>query len=200
MSGHWVRMVSKAQMILATGSRTQIRASIPSRTVECGHAGFTLIEILLVIGLIAFVAAVLISNFASIADRGDALTTEETLLAAVRRARFIAASERKVSELSFDKENHRLQISIDNEAVETLPLDSSFKETHSAEIRFYLIASSRGLAPPNDARRTSLETKSVKFAADRSSNPFVAEIDLGSGTPERLQFDPFSSLVITREE
>ena len=186
-------------MILATGSRTRVCASTLPRAAMGNRAGFTLIEILLVIGLIAFVAAVLISNFASIADRGDTLTTEETLLAAVRRARFIAASERKVSELSFDKENHRLQISIDNEAIETLPLDSSFKESHSAEIRFYLIASSRGVAPPNDARRASLETKSVKFAADRSSNPFVAEIDLGSGTPERLQFDPFSSLVITPE-
>ena len=181
-------MASKVQMILATGNRS---GQVNDRV------GFTLIEIVLVLGLIAVATAVLITNFASIADRGDSLTTEEVLIAAVRKARFIAASERITTQLHFDKESNSLQISIGSNAVEALPLDDSFQETQSAEIRFYLVPSSRGLAPPVDAIRTRLETKAVYFAADRSSSPFVAEIDSGSGTSERLQFDPFSSLVIT---
>lgn len=188
MSGHWDRTVLKVGMILATGNRsawTNIRA------------GFTLIEIVLAIGLIAVATAVLIANFASIADRGDTLTTEETLSAAVRRARFIAASERATTRLRFDKESNSLQIKIDSDEVETFPLDKSFKETRSAEIRFYLVPSSRGLAPAMELVNTRMETKEVKFAADRSSSPFVAEIDLGSGSPQRLQYDPFSSLIVT---
>jgi type II secretory pathway pseudopilin PulG len=181
-------MASKVQMISATGNRSGQAND---------RVGFTLIEIVLVLGLIAVATAVLITNFASIADRGDSLSTEEVLIAAVRRARFIAASERTITQLHFDKESNSLQISIGSNAVEDLPLDESFQEARSAEVRFYLVPSSRGLAPPADAIRTRLETEMVYFAADRSSSPFVAEIDTGSGTPERLQFDPFSSLVIT---
>jgi prepilin-type N-terminal cleavage/methylation domain-containing protein len=175
-------------MISATGNRS-VRKS--------GRAGFTLIEIVLVLGLIAVATTILITNFAAIIDRGDSLTAEETLTAAVRRARFIAASERTSTQLHFDKESNSLIISIDGNEVETFTLDDSFKVDNSAEIRFYLIASSEGMGPIMYAADARWETKVVRFAADRSSSPFVAEIDLGSGTPERLQFDPFSSLVIT---
>ena len=186
--GHWARMVSRVQMISATGNR---KANATDRT------GFSLIEIVLVLGLIAFVATVMITNLASMADRGNTQTTEEVLLAAVRKARFIAASERKTTQLQFNKESNSLQISFGDSEVESLPLDESFKENSFAEIRFYLIPASTGLAPARDAAYANLETKVVKFAVDRSSSPFVAEIDPGSGTPDRLQFDPFSSLIIT---
>lgn len=188
MSGHLARMVSKAQMTLATGNRNAIATS---------GIGFSLIEIVLVLGLIAFVATVMITNLASMVGRGDTQTTEETLFAAVRKARFIAASERTTTQLRFNKESNSLQISVRDSEVESFPLGESFKENRSAEIRFSLIPASRGFAPAKDAAYADLETKVVKFAADRSSSPFVAEIDLGSGTPDRLQFDPFSSLIIT---
>ena len=188
MSGHWARMVSKVQMILATGNSAE---RVSHRT------GFTLIEIILVLGLVALAATAMIVNLASLVGREDSLTIEETLFAAVRKARFIAASERTITQLRFDKEGHRLQISSNNSEVEFFELDESFKENRSAEIRFYLIPASRGLSPARDSARTKLKTKTVKFAPDRSSSPFVVEIDLGSGAPERLQIDPFSSLQIT---
>lgn len=65
----------------------------------------------MVLGLMAFAAAVAITNFASMADRGDSQTSEEILQAAVREARFIAASERTITELRFDKETGSLLIS-----------------------------------------------------------------------------------------
>ena len=186
--GPWARMALKVQMISATGNPA---GKISQRT------GFSLIEIILVLGLTALAATAMIVNLASLVDREDTLTTEETLFAAVRKARFIAASERTITQLRFDKESNRLQISSNNSEVESFELDDSFKEDRSAEIRFYLIPASGGLAQARDPARTNLETKTVKFAPDRSSSPFVAEIDLGSGTPERLQFDPFSSLQVT---
>lgn len=191
MSGHWDRMVLKVQMISATGNRS---APVNNR------AGFTLIEIVLVLGLIAVATTILITNFASIADRDNALTTEEILSAAVRKARFIAASKRTTTYLGFDKESNSLQINIEgDEGTETFTLQESFKEIRSAEIRFYLISSSRGLAPAIKAARARMEVKTIRFAADRSSSPFVVEIDLGSGAPDRLQFDPFSSLIVTEK-
>jgi len=182
-------MALKVQMISVTGNWTE--DSPPS-------AGFTLIEVILVVGLAAIALSAMIVGFASVTDRGDALTAEETLFAAVRKARFIAASERTITQLRFDKESHCLQISLKNsEVVKSFELDDSFKEDRSAEIRFYLIPAAPGLTPEKDPVRTNLKTETVEFAPDRSSSPFVAEIDLGSDTPERLQFDPFSSLQVT---
>ena len=188
MRGRGGRMVPKARMILATGKQAD---------KAFGIKGFTLIEIVLVLGLMAFAAAVVITNFASLADRGDTQSSEEILLAAVRDARFTAASERIISELRFDKENGSLVISSDASSSKIFALDESFNRSGPAEIQFYLVPPSEGLAPPTDASRTRLETNVVKFAPDRSSSPFVVDIDTGSGTPTRLIFDPFSSLLIT---
>lgn len=189
MHGHGGRMAPKAAMILATGKQT-VKTSATT-------AGFTLIEIVLVLGLMAFAAAVVITNFASLADRGDSQTSEAILQEAVRHARFVAASERTVTELRFDKESGSLSISSEASAGETFALDKSFGKDGPAEISFYLVPPAEGLAPQADASRTRLETNVVKFAPDRSSSPFVVDIDTGGGTPTRMVFDPFSSLLIT---
>ena len=188
MRGRGDRMGLTALMILATGKQT-VKA--------LGTRGFSLIEIVLVLGLMAFAAAVVITNFASLADRGDSQTSEEILQAAIREARFVAASERIITELRFDKENGSLSISSDAGVGETFALNESFSKDGPAEILFYLVPPSEGLAPPIDASRTRLKTSAVKFAPDRSSSPFVVDIDSGSGTPTRLVFDPFSSLIVT---
>jgi len=171
-------------MISATG-----KTRPPAR-----RRAFTLIEIILVLALIALASGLVISNFAAFADRGDSRTTEETLAAAIRKARFAAAAERTVSELSFDKESGSLFV--DGEGAEPLafPLDEAFAENGRAEIRFYLVPASKGFEPFPEPERTGLETDTVRFAPDRSSAPFVVEIDLGSGTPRRIAYDPFSSL------
>jgi type II secretory pathway pseudopilin PulG len=188
MRGRGDRMAPKALMILATGRHAD-KASATK--------GFTLIEIVLVLGLMAFATAVVITNFASLADRGDSQSSEEILQAAVRDARYIAASERIVSELRFDKGSGSLVISSESSSDKTFPLDVRFNSEGSASMQFYLVPPSEGLASPIDASRTRIETNVVKFASDRSSSPFVVDIDTGSGTPKRLIFDPFSSLLIT---
>lgn len=159
-------------------------------------AGFSLIEIVLVLGLIAVAGSIVIANFASMADRGDTQTTQELLHAAVRKARFVAANNRMVTTLRFDKESGSLQISDTDE----ITLNADFGKDGPAEIRFYLVPPAEGLASFPSAERTRLETAAVRFAPDRSSSPFAVEIDSGSGTAERLVFDPFSSLLIRREE
>lgn len=190
MRGRGDRMAPKALMILATGKQAD-QAS--------GTKGFTLIEIVLVLGLMAFAAAAVITNFASLADRGDSQSSEEILQAAVREARYVAASERIVSELRFDKKSGRLLISSEASSGKDFPLSERFNSDGPASMQFYLVPPSEGLSPPIDASRTRLETDVIKFAPDRSSSPFVVDIDTGSGTPIRLIFDPFSSLLITQK-
>jgi type II secretory pathway pseudopilin PulG len=203
MSGRGARMAPKAAMILATGKQSGNTSA---------RAGFSLIEIVVVLGLMAFATAIVITNFAALVDSGDSRTSEEILQAAVREARFVAASERTITELRFDKESGSLLISSeagdglsiasetsddDTSDGKTFALGESFSQGGPAEIRFYLVPPAEGLGPAPDASRTKLETTVVKFAPDRSSSPFVVDIDMGSGTPTRMIFDPFSSLLIT---
>lgn len=165
-------------MISAIGKRNRLRD------------GFTIIEIVLVLGLIALAGAVVVTNFSSMADRGGQLTTEETIQAAIRRARFVAASERALITLSFDEKAGALRLSND----EHFELGPEYGANGKSEIRFYLVPPAEGLSPYADPSKTRLETSEISFAADRSSSPFVVEIDNGSGTPDRVVFDPFSSL------
>jgi Tfp pilus assembly protein FimT len=173
-------MAAKAPMTSATGNKRPRLA-----------AGFSLIEIVMVLGLIAVAGSIVIANFASMVDRGDTQTTQELIHASVRKARFIAASSRNITTLRFDKDTGSLQVS----EVDSIALNADFGKGGPAEIRFYLVPPAQGLEQFPDAERTRLETSEVRFAPDRSSSPFVVEIDSGSGNPERLVFDPFSSLL-----
>lgn len=162
-------------------------------------AAFSLIEIILVLGLIAFAGSIVIANFASMVERGDTLTTEETLHAAVREARFLAASERAITTLRFDKNTGSLIIASAHSETEPFPLNADFARSASGQITFYLVPPAEGLAPFPEAARARTETVEVKFGPDRSSSPFVVEIDTGHGSHERLVFDPFSSLLRSTE-
>lgn len=173
-------------MTLATGNRRPGTA----------RRGFTLLEILLVIGLIAVASSVVIVNFVAFTDRGDSTAPEEVLTQAIRKARFIAAADRMTTRLRYDDESGHLRIDPTDERFE---INSDFGREGRGEIRFFLIPPAEGLGPFPDPERSTLETPAVAFAPDRSSSPFIAEIDSGRGTPTRLRFDPFSSVIRTDE-
>jgi len=171
-------------MISETGSKS------PHRT-----GGFTLIEIVLVLGLIAVAASIVIANFTSMAERGNELTVEQTLRAAVREARFLAARERIPATLRYNPENGSLEIALEQGPESSYELGGDFGKDGGGQIRFFLIPPAEGLSPFQPPDRSQLQTQTVRFAPDRCSSPFVVEIDHGSSTPERLVFDPFSSLL-----
>jgi len=173
-------------MILATGS-SQI----------CGRRnGFTLIEIILVIALITLGAGAVIVNFNAFADRGNNTSPEETLREAIRQARFKAAADRIITRLSYDEESGSLRV---EPGSESFTINADFGPEGRGEIRFFLIPPAEGLSPFPNPYSSRLETKEVAFAPDRSSSPFIAEIDSGLGSPTRLYFDPFSDIVRTEE-
>lgn len=179
---------------LATGirvSRRLHRSGHAGQTDPLARAGFTLLEIILVFGLIALAGGVIIANFTTFLNFDDRINPQDTLRAAIRSARFQAAGGREVSTLRFDKESGALIV----DPGESFPLNPDFGAEGRGEIRFYLVPPAEGMGRFPDAASTRMETKEVRFAPDRSSSPFVAEIDSGQGTPERLVFDPFSSLV-----
>lgn len=185
-------------MILETGNSRHSLRPLRARQTRplCRHrAAFTIIEIVLVLALIALAAGVVIANFVSFADRSGQLSAEETLATAIRAARFQAASTRRPTELRFDKESGSLTVGADTR----FPLSDDFGENESGEIRFYLVQPTTGLSRFPDPADSRLETKVLCFDPDRSSSPFIAEIDSGRGAALRLVYDPFSSLVRSSE-
>jgi prepilin-type N-terminal cleavage/methylation domain-containing protein len=180
-------MEQKAPMISAIGNRKQA-------TAPKSAAGFSLIEILLVLALIAIASTVVIVNFAAFADRGSSLNAVDNLNQAVRTARLLAVQEHQEMSLRFDREGGQLLIELGNNTIETIVLADAFKTNGGSEIRFYLIPSSAGLLKTADATDARQETPRVRFAPDGTSTPFVAAIDTGAGAEERFSYDPFSNL------
>ena len=167
----------------------RIRAS--SHKCTAFKAGFTLLEIILVVALVAVASSIIISNFTTFLKFEDRLNPEDTLYAAIRSARFHAASEREITSLSYDRKSGSLTLSTGD----SFPLNNNFDADGRGEIRFYLVPSAQGMERFSDPEDTKLETREIRFAPDRSSNPFVVVIDNGQGEIEHLVFDPFSSLV-----
>ena len=172
-----------------TSETGRIRAS--SHKCPDYSAGFTLLEIILVVALIALASSIIISNFTTFLKFEDRLNPEEVLYAAIRSARFHAACERELTSLSYEKESGSLVISTGD----SFALNYNFSSEERGEIRFYLIPSAQGMERFSDPEDTKLEVREILFAPDRSSNPFVAVIDNGQGAVKSLVFDPFSNLV-----
>ncbi|MFP4165944.1 MAG: Tfp pilus assembly protein FimT/FimU [Opitutales bacterium] len=188
---------------------------LPSSKSTRTADGFTLIEILLVLGLIALAGSLVVTNFGSLLDRSGDSSVEEQLRSAVREARFIAARDRIATSLEYDPMSGSFNIrpasetadissdsadsadSVDSAiAAIAYPLPEPFDPEGRGEIRFYLVPPAEGMRGSFSAPEETREPLAkVRFAPDRSSTPFVVEIDSGSGTPERLVFDPFSDLL-----
>ena len=172
-------------MILETGPASRPRS----------QAGFTLLEIIIVFALITLASGVIITNFTTFLSFDEQINPEDSLRTAIRSARFQAASERRITSLSFDSEAGSLVV----DGGESFQLNSNFGKDGRGEIRFYLLPPAEGMDRFPDAESSRLETKKLSFAPDRSSSPFAVEIDTGKGRPKRFIFDPFSSLVRSGE-
>ena len=172
-------------MILETGP-----ASRPS-----SQAGFTLLEIIIVFALITLASGVIITNFTAFLNFDEKINPEDSLRSAVRSARFQAASKRSVATLTYDAETGTLVVG----GGESFQLNSNFGREGRGEIRFYLVPPAEGLGRFPDTKSSLMVTKKLSFAPDRSSSPFVVEIDTGEGIAARFTFDPFSSLVRSEE-
>lgn len=183
MYGRSVQMAVKAPMISATGNKRIQKLS-----------AFSLIEILLVLALMAVASSIVVYNFAAFANRGDSLNTEDTIDAAIREGRYLAASTKKIIVLNYEEQTGQLVLSSDNNAVAEFQLDEVFGENGRGTIEFYSVPSSEGMSPIVDPAQSRSQIVAVQFAPDRSSTPFFVEINFGEGTSERHVYDPFSSL------
>lgn len=208
-----------------TRRRRAARAAGTARPLSRG--GFTLLEIVLVLGLIAVAGAIVVANAIAMVDRDGKRDPAEQLRAAVREARMLAGRERSEARLWFDRESGALKVAAGQPA--TADADEAgrgagdvFAEAAEADrsagadasfplgerftgggargtVRFFLIPPAEGLRRAPGPEDAEAQVAAVRFAPDRSASRFVAEIDAGSGTPRRIAFDPFSSLPLSSQ-
>ncbi len=158
------------------------------------RGGFSLIEILLVLALMAIGGTVVILNFTAYADRGEQNDAAELLTQAVRKARFYAVQDRRETRLRFDPEGGRLVVERETVTLHAETLRPEFRGNGGGSVTFLQVPSAGGLSPPPPFTEAREPLAAVRFSPDGSCTPFVAEINTGYGTPQRAAFDPFSNL------
>lgn len=164
------------------------------KPIPMRRGGFSLIEILLVLALMAIGGTVVILNYTAYADRREQNHVVEQLTQTVRKARFLAAQDRRETRMRFDPEGGRLLVEHKNFTLHSETLAPEFRGNGGATIRFLRVPSAEGLSPPPPASAAREPLAAVRFASDGSCTPFVVEVDPAIGATQRLAFDPFSNL------
>ncbi len=169
------------------------------RRIAGRMSGFTLIELIIVIGLMTLLAGLVVVNVTPIFEGLGAPPIERTLKQAVREARYQAALEKEATFLRFDREASAFIITnAVNSELAKLTTGYEGKAADELEIQFYQLLPERGLS---SIRRTvdRAEIQRVRFQPDRSSTPFEAEIHFGRDVSLH-RYDPFSAVELKVDE
>ena len=153
--------------------------------------GFTLIELILVIALIAVVGGLMVVNGSAILKGLGDEPVERILQKAVREARFQAASLKEPSRLIYDDEEGILKVNADTGT--ELATFSTASSGSIPQIEFEQVLPEQGLG--GGGREEYVSISGVVFRPDRSSTPFRVNIREGN-LSYQLRYDPFSAIVI----
>ena len=152
--------------------------------------GFTLIELVIVLALIALVGGLVVINAQAILRGLGQEPVDRVLQKAVREARYQAAYLKESVYLSFDEEESALEVSSETgQSLARFPLEEDDGEI--PEIAFEQILPGTGL---DRYRLETVPISNVVFRPDRSSTPFEAVVE-GKSQTFTQRFDPFSAIV-----
>jgi prepilin-type N-terminal cleavage/methylation domain-containing protein len=155
--------------------------------------GFTLIELIIVIALIALVGGLVVINAEAIFRGLGEEPVDRILRKAVREARFQAAYLKEPVQLSFEEEDAVFLVT--GAGGQSLARFETGLEdtTNDLYVEFEQILPEEGLNRNNSPETAEIDV--VTFRPDRSSTPFQAIIDEDRWS-YTLRFDPFSDIVI----
>lgn len=155
------------------------------------RSGFSLIEIIVALALIALVAGLFVGNLESILQGLGPDPIDQQLHKAVQEARYHAAARKEGVRLRYDADAAAFILETETGTeIEQRPTGYDPK-TESIEISFFQRLPGRGLR--GTQRSEQVPINAVRFLPDRSSTPFSAEIRTDQ---DRLlkHYDPFSDL------
>lgn len=154
--------------------------------------GFTLIEIIIVIALIALVGALVAVNTDSILRGLGEEPTDRRLQTIIREARFQAASLKESVNLQYDEESGTLNAFSENGSLVASEDLAKLSDDEYPEIEFEQILPAQGL---DSFRNETAPISQVVFRPDRSSTPFQVTISEGTSS-YTLRYDPFSAIIV----
>ena len=160
------------------------------------NRGFSLLEILIALALVAVVSGIFIVSLPSLTDGLGSRPLETILQKSVRDARFHAAVEKERVSLVFDRERSAFVVRSDD-GRELASRESGYDPEDKISVRFEQFLPFEGLRSSGEQAR--VEIPMVRFHPDRSSTPFVAILEVENQRTEH-RFDPFSDLEIKRDE
>ena len=164
---------------------------MPHRPKTNGAAGFTLLEVLLALAVIALISGLAVINADAIFSGFDDKPLPEILKKAVRESRFLAATSKETVFLTFDSESSRfLIISRNGGVIQSLPTGYD-PEDENIEIRLYQILPSTGTGSRRGFAAETRPVQRIGFYPDRSSTPFEVHLFYDE-TESRHRYDPFS--------
>ena len=155
--------------------------------------GFTLIELVIIIGLIALMGGLIVVNAEAILRGLGQEPVDRIFQKAVREARFQAASIKEPAYLIYRKDEGNLVILNDSgEQLSEFNIGTEGAK-ENPEVEFEQILPATGLG--SFSTRETVKIKQVVFRPDRSSTPFQVTIREKSEEFTQ-QYDPFSAIVI----
>lgn len=166
--------------------------------LDC-QAGFSLFELLLALFLLVLATMVTVVSFEGILGRDQTRSAEAVLKDAITDARFEALKAGQRIALYFDPARSALVASqgADELFVYTVGTASEGESAETVKIQFYFIEPREGTRGFALDQARSEPVSAVYFDPDRSSTPFIAEIQTEGQTTHRIAFDPFSNLPIS---
>jgi Tfp pilus assembly protein FimT len=161
------------------------------------QAGFTVVEVFLVITLLAIVATLMVVPVQQMSEQVQVRPLEETLLSVVRKAHMEARQRNVPVVLYYTGESNLLELTTaEGVMIEEINLQVLSGEEEDEILKFYRIL-------PEDPKNESIAYESEEEAIDSivfhptgASTPFAIELlqkDI------RLVLDPFSSEPLMRE-
>lgn len=154
--------------------------------------GFTLIELIIVIALIALVGGLVVINAQAILSGLGEEPVERTFQKAVREARFQAAYLKESTYLSYNEEEGVLEIiSETGKSLASFPVETDSGDD-PPEITFDQILPGEGL---QRIRGDTIPVDRLTFRPDRSSTPFEVTIETDARDFTQ-RYDPFSAIII----
>ncbi len=170
--------------------------SIIEKTSRNPKGGFSLIEIIIAIALIALITGLFVANMPGLTDGLGARPLEDILQKSVRDARYQAALNKERVSLVFDPE--RSAFIVFSEANQELASrESGYAEEDNVSVTFEQFLPYEGLNSRGQQER--IEIPLVRFHPDRSSTPFIAILNIENKRSEH-RYDPFSDLEIKSED
>lgn len=156
-------------------------------------SGFSLLEIIIVIAVIALIGGLVVVNANAILSGLGAEPTERVLQKAVREARYQAALRKEPVRLRFDRETAGFVITAYSGS-ELHTFTTAFTDNpRDLQVTFDRVLPFNGVTFGTNPR--TAPTEAIIFQPDRSSTPFIVHIR-EAGQNFSLRYDPFSAIAI----